>query len=70
MNSNKELIFYVFFENYLNRYDVLIVTKDDKTYAFNQLNFKSEIIIYIAKLENLFNSTHRILPHKLKMLKN
>jgi alpha-tubulin suppressor-like RCC1 family protein len=59
MNSNKELKFYVF-ENYewdenkdglvLKGYNVLIVTKDDKTYtfgknSFNQLGFGNNRIV-------------------------
>jgi hypothetical protein len=38
MNSNKELKFDVF-ENYLNRYNVLIATKDVKKYCFGINNF-------------------------------
>ncbi len=56
MNSNKELKFYVF-ENYLNRYNVLIAAKDVKTYCFGINNF------------NLLAFGHN-LQTKYKLLKN
>ncbi len=57
MNSNKELKFYMFFENYLNRYNVLIATKDVKKYCFGINNF------------NLLAFGHN-LQTKYKLLKN
>jgi alpha-tubulin suppressor-like RCC1 family protein len=42
MNSKKELKFYMLFEDYIRGYNVLIVTKDDKTYV-NEMQIVKEL---------------------------